>query len=111
MKFLIPAALALFGATALAQSGHDSHHKMDQPAANAQKGAQTHRASGVVKSINADKGTVTIAHGPVESLKWPGMTMGFKAKDKKLLETLRPGQKIEFDFVQQGKDYVVTRVK
>ena len=30
-------------------------------------------------------GAVTIAHGPVASLKWPGMTMDFKVKDPALL--------------------------
>ena len=73
--------------------------------------AQSHQASGVVKSVDAGKGTVMLEHGPVASLKWPAMTMGFKAKDRKTLESLKPGQKIEFEFVQQGKDYVITKVK
>jgi Cu/Ag efflux protein CusF len=38
------------------------------------------------------------------------MTMSFKA-DKKSLQALKPGQKIEFDFVEQGKDHVITKVK
>ncbi len=47
----------------------------------------------------------------VASMKWPAMTMSFKAKDKKALQALKPGQKIEFDFVEQGKDHVITKVK
>lgn len=70
-----------------------------------------HRATGVVKSVDKAKGTVTIDHGPVASMKWPAMTMGFKAKDKKALDGLKPGQKIEFEFVQRGKDSVITQVK
>lgn len=73
--------------------------------------AQSHHASGVVKSVDPSKGTVMINHGPVASLNWPAMSMGFKAKDKKALEALKPGQKIDFDFVQQGKDYVITKLK
>ena len=72
---------------------------------------QAHRASGVVKSVNAEKGTVNIAHGPVDSLKWPPMTMSFNAQDRKLLENLRPGAKVEFEFTQQGSRYVITSIK
>ena len=97
---------ALLGGPALAQSGHDSHHSMEQPAQ-----PQAHKAAGVVKSVNAEKGVVTIAHGPVESLKWPGMTMGFKAKDQNVQQGLKPGQKVSFEFVQQGKDYVITSLR
>jgi len=54
---------------------------------------------------------VTIAHGPVESLKWPATTMNFRVKDKALLDRLSSGKKIEFEFVQQGRDYVITSAK
>ena len=73
--------------------------------------AAAHTATGVVKSVDRAKGTVTLAHGPVKSLKWPAMTMPFTVKDKALLEKLQAGKKVEFEFVQQGKDYVITAVK
>jgi Cu(I)/Ag(I) efflux system protein CusF len=94
MKSFIAVALLCIAPVALAQSGHDSH-----------------KAAGVVKSVNAQKGVVTIAHEPIESLKWPGMTMAFKVKDPAALASVKPGQKVEFEFVQQGRDYVVTRLK
>ena len=71
---------------------------------------QAHRASGVVKAVNAGKGTVSIAHGPVASLKWPPMTMSFNA-EAKLLQDLQPGAKVEFEFFQQGSRYVITSIK
>jgi len=75
-------------------------------------GAQTaHKATGVVKKVDPKAGTVTLAHDPVKSLNWPAMTMGFTVKDKALLDKLQAGKKVEFDFVQQGKDYVITTVK
>lgn len=73
--------------------------------------AKSHHGAGTVKSVDAAKGTVTLDHGPVSTMNWPAMTMTFKAKDKKLLEGLKPGKKVEFDFVQQGKDHVITAVK
>ena len=73
--------------------------------------SQTHKGSGTVSKVDSKKGTVTIAHGPVESMKWPAMTMTFKAKDKAMLEKVKPGAKIEFSFTQSGKDYVITDIK
>jgi|SRR5687768_2486449 Cu(I)/Ag(I) efflux system periplasmic protein CusF len=73
--------------------------------------AAAHQATGTVKKVDAGKGVVTLAHDPVKSLKWPAMTMGFTVKDKALIDKLQPGKKVEFEFVQQGKDYVITGVK
>ena len=73
--------------------------------------AQTHHAEGTVQEINASSATLTIEHGAVPSLKWPPMTMEFKAKDHALLHGLKPGQRIEFDFSEQSGDYVIERVK
>jgi len=70
-----------------------------------------HKASGVVVRTDQAASKVTIKHGPVPDLKWPGMTMTFVAQDKALLQKLKPGQKIDFEFVQEGRDYVVTSVK
>lgn len=73
--------------------------------------SQTHKGSGTVSKVDSGKGTVTIAHGPVESMKWPAMTMTFKVKDKKMLDKVKEGDKVDFSFVQSGKDYTITQVK
>ena len=44
----------------------------------------THKATGVVKAVDSSKGTITLAHGPVESLNWSAMTMSFVVKDKSM---------------------------
>ena len=80
-------------------------------AAYAQGEAKPHKGVGVVKSLDAEKGTVMLAHEPIPSLRWPAMTMKFAAKERKLLEKLAPGQKVEFEFLVQGKDYVLTSLK
>jgi Cu(I)/Ag(I) efflux system protein CusF len=84
-------------------SGHQSAPKKSEE--------QTHKGVGVVKSLDAEKGTVMLAHEPIASLRWPSMTMKFIAKDKKLLDKVQPGRKVEFEFVVQGKDYILTRLK
>ena len=71
--------------------------------------ATVHKGTGVVTKVDKDK--VSIKHGPVSSLNWPSMTMAFTVKDKSLLERMKKDQKVDFEFVQEGRDYVVTAVK
>jgi Cu(I)/Ag(I) efflux system protein CusF len=73
--------------------------------------ATIHQMKAVVKAVDATNGKVTLAHEPVKSLNWPAMTMNFSVKDKALFDNLAVGKKVEVEFVQQGSDYVVTRVK
>jgi Cu/Ag efflux protein CusF len=73
--------------------------------------AQAHKASGTVTKVDAQKGNVTIAHGPVQTMKWPAMTMTFKVKDKAALDKVKQGDKVDFSFVQSGKDYTITEMK
>jgi Cu(I)/Ag(I) efflux system protein CusF len=70
-----------------------------------------HKATGVVTRLDPANSRVTIKHDPIQALGWPTMTMRFVVKDKATLDKLKKDQKIEFEFVQQGKDYVVTSVK
>ncbi len=107
---LVLALSAATPAVSYAQSSMDMKG-MDmgkKPAAGAQA---THKATGVVKKVDAKAGAVTLAHEPVKSLKWSAMTMAFQVKDKTLLDRLTVNKKVEFEFVQQGKDYVITTVK
>jgi Cu(I)/Ag(I) efflux system protein CusF len=106
MKSLIALALVCASTLSLAQSGG----MKDMPMNETKSSAKSHHAVGVVKSVDADKGTVTLDHGPVASMNWPAMTMTFKA-DKKMLGKLAAGQKVEADFVQRGKDYVIIKMK
>ena len=75
------------------------------------KGHASYKATGTVKKVDKAKGTVTLAHGPVKELKWSSMTMPFGVEDKSVLDKLSSGKKVDFEFVQEGKNYVVTRVK
>lgn len=70
-----------------------------------------HKASGKVTKVDQASGSVTIAHGPVASMSWPAMTMTFKAKDKAMLQKVKPGDQVDFSFVQSGKDHTITEIK
>ncbi len=72
---------------------------------------KTHKGVGTVKKVDPAVGKVTIAHGPIPTMKWPAMSMTFTVKDKALLGKLAPEKKVEFEFVQQGSDYVITSAK
>lgn len=52
--------------------------------------------SGEVKSVDAAKRTVVIAHGPIASLQWPGMTMPFAVAKDVDLSAAKPGAKVDF---------------
>jgi Cu/Ag efflux protein CusF len=70
-----------------------------------------HRAEGKVEAIDPKSGGIKIAHGPVESLKWPGMTMEFKVANESLLATLKPGSAISFEFVERSPgEWVITKI-
>lgn len=79
-----------------------------KPASNA---SAIHKATGVVRKLDAANGTVTFAHGPVKSMGWPAMTMRFAVKDKKLLDKLSVGKKVDFEFKQDGAEFLVTEAK
>ena len=81
----------------------------EMPGAKAQ--GTVHRAVGVVKNVDPAKSTVTLDHEAVQTLNWSAMTMSFTVKDKALLDKLQTGKKVDFEFVQQGKDYVITGLK
>lgn len=71
----------------------------------------THKASGKIEAVDPVAGTLKINHGPVATLNWPAMTMDFTVSDKALLNNLKSGQQIEFDFTERGSDYVVTAIR
>jgi len=116
--FVLAATLA--GAASFAQQKMGDMKDMDMksmdmkgmdmgkpPASN----AKTYRAVGVVKALDAAAGTVTFDHEAVKSLNWPSMTMSFNIKDRALFSRLAQGKKVEFEFVEEGENYVVTAVK
>ena len=66
--------------------------------------------SGVGKVTSIGKDDITISHGPIASLQWGAMTMPFKSPKEGAPKDLKVGAQVQFDFVQQGDDYVLQRV-
>lgn len=83
----------------------------DAPAAKAAMPAEAAQGTGVVNKVDLAKGVVNIAHEPIAALKWPAMTMDFKVADKKLLDGLKPGQKVSFGIAKDAKaGFVISRI-
>ena len=107
-------AVAFAAGAALAQAGEMKSMEMkDMSPSRMAKDAHTgtHVAKGTVKSVDAKGGTIALNHEPVKSMNWPAMTMTFQVRDKTLMEKLGPGKRVEVEFEQRGKDYVITSTK
>jgi Cu(I)/Ag(I) efflux system membrane fusion protein len=77
----------------------------------AAQGPVGHKAEGAVDSLDLKSGTVSLNHGAIASLKWPAMTMEFKAANQSLLKDLRPGTAVSFEFVErQPGEWVITSI-
>jgi protein SCO1/2 len=61
-------------------------------------------ARGVVENVDVEGRQVLIEHGDIEGL-MPAMTMSFAVPDTALLESLAPGQVIEFEVHFSGRSY------
>ncbi len=57
---------------------------------------ETLKASGTVVALDHELGRVTVDTNPVY--------------DRRLLDKLRAGRKIEFEFIRQGRSFVLVRV-
>jgi len=81
------------------------------PAAPAVPAAAGHKGQGSVEEFDAKAGTISLNHGPVATLKWPAMTMEFKVAHDGLLRGVKPGDKVDFEFVERGKgEWVITAI-
>ena len=98
----IAAALSGGASPALAQ-GHAAH--------GAPAGAKTTgTAEGEVRRIDAAGQKLVIRHGDIKGMDMPAMTMAFLVKDAKMLDGLKPGDRIRFSVEQSGADLVVTKI-
>jgi Cu(I)/Ag(I) efflux system membrane fusion protein len=71
-----------------------------------------HHGVGTVDSVDVKAGTVHMNHEAIASLKWPAMTMEFHAANEALLKDLRPGTRVEFEFVERKPgEWVITSIR
>jgi Cu(I)/Ag(I) efflux system membrane fusion protein len=109
----LKAALDGFGPPPGSTSGESGKAKpgafMTAPGATP---ALVHHGVGNIKEMDWAHATVTIAHDPIASLNWPAMTMDFRARDPELLHSLKPGQKVDFEIIEElAGEYIIVRIQ
>jgi Cu(I)/Ag(I) efflux system protein CusF len=117
MKHLLFAtALVVAAPLALAQPGDMKGmdmKDMDMKGMKSDKKAtgEVQKGTGVVTNVDRAGGKVTLKHDPIKSLNWPTMTMAFAVMDKAMLDKVAKDKKVQFEFVQQGQQFVITSIK
>jgi Cu(I)/Ag(I) efflux system membrane fusion protein len=68
-----------------------------------------HSATGRITALSGAQ--ITIAHGPIASLRWPAMTMQFELAHLEQARGLRAGEQVSFRFRRQGARYVIDDIR
>ena len=112
-NFLIDAESNLKAAVgSLGHAGHGAQIPTEGSTSTQAVTGVGHQAEGTVEEVDTKTSTVTLAHGPVASLKWPAMSMEFKVANGALLKDLQPGAAVAFEFVERGQgEWVITAAK
>lgn len=92
---------------AINRMGEDPAGGTNQQAEPGKAAQDTHRGTGKIEAIEKD--SVTLSHGPIPSLKWGPMTMGFEVAQGVLPPKAKVGDTVNFE-VRSTKDgaYEVT---
>ena len=68
-------------------------------------------SEGEVRKVDLQYGKVTLRHGPLVNLDMSAMTMVFTVPDPKILEGLKPGDKVRFVADKKDGTYIVTAIE
>lgn len=102
----------LVGTPALAAEGHDGHHGHAGHGAEAPAAAaQFAPSEGEVKRLDQAGKRVTIAHGPLDNLGMPPMTMAFEVEPAAALDSLKVGDRIRFIAGKEGRRYTASEIE
>jgi Cu/Ag efflux protein CusF len=72
--------------------------------------ANSHLVKGDVVKVDKAAGKVTIKHGPIKKLDMDSMTMVFRVADPAMLDTVKPGDRIEFEADRVNGAITVTKI-
>ncbi|MDR1660587.1 MAG: copper-binding protein [Desulfovibrio sp.] len=121
IRYLFPVlALSLFfvSPAAPAFAAHDGGHGSAAHGGTSHAPAKVpsgkiHTAKGKVVHMDKAAGKVTLDHEAVPALKWPQMTMPFRVEDSSLLDGLKKGSFVRFDFRSEGpgRDPVIVDIE
>jgi Cu/Ag efflux protein CusF len=66
---------------------------------------------GEVRRVDKGAGKITLRHGEIKQLEMPPMTMVFEVRDKALLDSVKPGDKVNFKVINENGKMIVTELK
>jgi Cu/Ag efflux protein CusF len=72
--------------------------------------AQVPTTNGEVTKVDKAGARVTIKHGEIKHLDMPPMTMSFRVRDAKSIETLAPGDRVRFTVEKIDGQFTVTSI-
>lgn len=98
-----------FATPLLMGMGNDVHDAHSHPAP-LERSQPSIAATGKIKAIGEDHTHVRIFHDPIPELKWPAMTMRFEVSDHSMIEALRVGDNVRFDFIRQDGKQIITKI-
>lgn len=116
-QFLLDSEASLKGLTMAPPNAHEIPEAMPaaKPAtpssadSTASAEAGLHHGNGVVEEIGKD--AITLSHGPIPSLKWGAMTMGFKLPAQGLPKDIKVGERVDFDIrATSDGEYQIARI-
>lgn len=70
---------------------------------------QTYKSKGVIKKIDAENGKLTVDHEDIQGY-MSAMEMTESVKDKAMLETVKTGDRIDFEIERTGSKIVFTKL-
>ncbi|MFN3809041.1 MAG: copper-binding protein [Roseateles asaccharophilus] len=111
MKTIKLSALTLLAFTAAHAAAQGNVSGMAMPAKAAASAAAMPLVPGEVRKVDLAKGLVVLRHGDIPNLAMPPMTMGFDVADKKMLDGLKVGDKVQFQAEMVKGKATVTELK
>jgi Cu(I)/Ag(I) efflux system membrane protein CusA/SilA len=104
---IIAATLALATLT----TTHAQDMKMPMKPAAGTSAASMPLVAGEIRKIDTHKNLIVLRHGDIPNLAMPAMTMGFEVTDRKMLDGLKVGDKVQFQAEAINGKAMVTELK
>lgn len=73
--------------------------------------AAADQSEGEVRKVDKAAGKVTLKHGEIKNLGMGAMTMVFTAKDPRILDKVKAGDKVKFVAASEGGKLIVTEIQ
>ena len=98
-----PGVFAAVVGGGVSADAHDQHHGSEASKADF--------SSAEVRRVDKDAQKVTLRHGPIPNLGMGDMQMVFRVTDPRMLDDLKPGDRIRFKADKVGGQYTVTELE